>query len=323
MNVFIDANILLDFYRLSGGDLEEIRKIAKLAENEEITLYISDVLQDEYERNREGTITQAVEQFRKSRVDLHLPNLVRAYDEAKALTALRSGFGEEMQNLLKRLDDDIKAQSLLADEVIAELFNSTDVAGVPSQIVEAGIMRSELARPPGKPGSNGDAIHWEWLLNKVPDGEDLLVISGDGDFESPAVSGAPSAYLASEWKKKKQGVLTLHKTLTEFLQEHFPDIKLADEIDKMAAISKFCQSSNFATTHSMVTKLSKFDDFTKDEINQLLDGYYSNSQINWILGDSDIREFAMKLVQHAYDADLEKEAFPLEEMLNELELNET
>ena len=52
MNICIDTNVLLDFYRLSGGDLEELRKIAKLSANKHISLYISDYLRDEFYRNR-------------------------------------------------------------------------------------------------------------------------------------------------------------------------------------------------------------------------------------------------------------------------------
>ena len=68
MHIFIDANIFLDFYRLSYGDLEELRKIAKLTENEKITLYLSELLVDEYSRNRENAIAQAVNQFKNSKI---------------------------------------------------------------------------------------------------------------------------------------------------------------------------------------------------------------------------------------------------------------
>ena len=56
MNLFIDTNILLDFYRMSSGDLEEIRKIARLSANKKIRLLISDFVIDEFNRNREGVI---------------------------------------------------------------------------------------------------------------------------------------------------------------------------------------------------------------------------------------------------------------------------
>lgn len=54
---------------------------------------------------------------------------------------------------------------------------------------------------------------------------------------------------------------------------------------------------------------------------ELLSAFALNNQITWILGDHDIQEFAHKLVTYAYDADLENDAFFLEELLNELELS--
>ena len=39
MNLFIDANIFLDFYHLSGGDIEELKKLVALVENGDIVLF--------------------------------------------------------------------------------------------------------------------------------------------------------------------------------------------------------------------------------------------------------------------------------------------
>lgn len=321
MNVFIDANVLLDFYRLSDGDLEEIRKISKLAEIEHIFLHLSDYLLDEFQRNREKTISLAAEQFRKSTINLHLPNLVRGYPEAEVLSNLRSKFNSEVKKLSDKLESDIRDRLLQADKIISELFGSVSVVVLDERIIANGILRSQLGRPPGKPNSIGDAIHWEWLLDVVPKKENLVLISSDGDFESPVVAGMPSTYILDEWKSRGKGDLVLYKSLTEFFKSEFPDIQLADEIEKASAIEKLCGSKNFATTHAMIAKLSKYEDFTKEETDKLLDGFLTNQQVSWILGDEDVKEFAMKLVQFAYDLELNDEAFPLEEMLNDLELD--
>ena len=83
MNVFIDTNVLLDFFRMSSGDLEEIRKVAHLSANNKITLFVSDFVRDEFNRNREGVIAQSISQFKKSRLELHRPNIVRAHQAAE------------------------------------------------------------------------------------------------------------------------------------------------------------------------------------------------------------------------------------------------
>ena len=82
MNLFIDTNVLLDFFRMSSGDLEEIRKIARLSANKKITLLISEFVIDEFSRNRESVIAQSVSQFKKSKLELHRPNIIRSHPES-------------------------------------------------------------------------------------------------------------------------------------------------------------------------------------------------------------------------------------------------
>ncbi len=323
MHVFIDTNIFLDFYRLSSGDLEELRKIAKLTENNKIILYLSDYLVDEYSRNRESAIAQAVSQFKKSKFELHLPNLVRVYDESEDLLVTRKQFQEQVKALEMRLNKDIVEGALQADAIIEEVFWSKKIDNISSEIIREGILRSELSKPPGKKGSVGDSIHWEWLLSIVPNDTDFYIISGDGDFESEVLKGNIKSYLLDEWSDKKGSEIYLYQNLTSYLQEHFPDIKLADEIDKKTAIEKLQASRTFGMTHNAISRLNNIYDYSAEEIQQLLNAYITNTQIHWILEDDDVRQFAMNLVQFAYDNGLENEAYPLEEMLNELELDQT
>lgn len=320
MKIFIDTNVLLDFYRLSGGDLEELRQMAKLSENGKITLLLTDYLKDEFYRNREGVISQAISQFRKSSVELHLPNLVRVYPQSGDLRKLKDSFSETVKALELSVFADIHAASLKADTVIEELFASATAETVSVETMNAGITRSTLGKPPGKRDSCGDSIHWEWLLSALTDGEDLLIISGDGDFESSLQEGRLSSYLEDEWQKKKSSACTLHRSLADFLKAHFSEIHLADEVDKVCAIERLESSPNFATTHNAVKKLEPLDDFKKEEISRMLTAYVSNSQISWIIGDDDVRQFAHKLITHAYNANLIDEVHPLEEILNELEI---
>lgn len=322
MNIFIDTNVLLDFYRLSGGDLDELRRVAKLSENGKITLLLSEYLKDEFYRNREGVISIAINQFSKSRTELYLPNLVRVYPDSEELKKVTDEFKKHMKSLTESLLEDIRKSSLKADSVISEVFNSTESTDVSSEIIQRGITRSTLSQPPGKKDSCGDSIHWEWLLEIVPDGQDLTIISGDGDFESNLQKGSISSYLQDEWNKKKGSHCTLYKSLSAFFNKFFPDIWLADEVDKECSIEKLDKSQNFLTTHNAIKKLASHDDFSRDEILRLVSAYISNKQIHWILGDEDVYSFAMKLVSLAYAVDLIDEVQPLELMLSKLELEE-
>jgi predicted nucleic acid-binding protein len=322
MNLFIDTNILLDFYRMSSGDLEEIRKIARLSANKKIRLLISDFVIDEFNRNREGVIAQSISQFKKSKIELHRPNIIRSHSESVELEKLQKRFKELIKISSDKAIAEAKDKSTKADVVIKELFESTEIQPVDAKIIDKAIRRGTLRRPPGKESSIGDSIHWEWLLSIVNYFEDLHLISGDGDFESAVNSGFLANYLDEEWASINNSKCILYLTLADFLKNHFADIKLADEIDKYILIDRLETSPNFATTHNTIAKLSKFDDYTQKEIQRLISAYITNNQINWILGDEDVKAFAHKIVTLAYENNLSDEAFPIEEMLNELELEE-
>lgn len=322
MNVFIDTNVLLDFFRMSSGDLEEIRKIARLSANNKITLLVSDFVIDEFTRNREGVIAQSISQFNKSKLELHRPNIVRAHPESLELEKLQRGFRELVKTLSDRSVIEARDKKTKADLIIAELFDSTTIYEVAGDIIDRAILRVSLRRPPGKEGSNGDAIHWEWLLHKVTNGEDLHLISGDGDFESAISEGALSSYLENEWSSAKESQCILYRSLSDFLKVHFADIKLADEIDKSIAIERLETSPNFTTTHNALVQLMGIDDYTPKELQRLINAYITNNQIHWIIGDKDVRAFAHKIVTLAHANNLIDEVYPIEERLNELELQE-
>jgi predicted nucleic acid-binding protein len=318
MNVFIDTNILLDFFRLSQADLEELRKVAKLSEHKRITWLVSAFLVDEFARNRETVIHKAIAQFSETVVRLHRPNLVRSYAECIQLEQMQDAARKLVDVLKGKVTDDARAGATKADSVIKELFSSSEIRSVSEEIFLRGMRRGDLSQPPGKKDSYGDAIHWEWLLDTVPNGEDLFIVSGDGDFCSPLEDCALSEYLKDEWSTRKHSTCVLFCSLTTFLKHHFPEIRLADEVGRLLAVERFETSSNFATTHNAIKQLSRFDEFSKDELARLLSGFSTNDQIRWILGDEDVKEFAEKVVRLAFANGLDALAEPLAESLIQL-----
>lgn len=320
LNLFVDTNVFLDFFRLSSGDLEEVRKIARLEAHGHVNLLISDVVVDEFKRNRESVIAAALAQFKKSSCELNRPNIIRAYAESDGLEEIQRNFRSTQKSLCERVEREAAAEETRADIVIGELFSAVTVQSVPDDIINNALRRVARRRPPGKEKSPGDAIHWEWLLLQVPEGEDLHLISRDGDFGSDLSKGRLSKYLEQEWEKKKNSRCVLYESLPNFLKDHFPSIRLADEIDREAAVQLFEGTRSFVATHSAIAQLSKFDEYDKDQLLRLINVYISNEQIYWILGDADVEQFAHRLVEMAYAHDLINEVYPVEELLNDLEL---
>jgi hypothetical protein len=290
-----------------------------LSSTSKINLLVSEVVYDEFTRNRDSVIADAIQQFKKTKLELHRPNIIRPHAESVELEHLQGRVKDLTRTIVERVTAEAVAGKTMADQVVQELFDSTKIHKVAPTIINLAINRHSLGRPPGKKDSIGDAVHWEWLLGCVPKNQDLHLISRDGDFESTLSEGTVDSYLLAEWSNRKSSLCHLHRSLESFFRQHFSDIQLADQLEKETAIEKLEQSSNFSTTHNAIARLSQFDDFTADELRRLISAYVSNNQISWILGDKDVKDFAYKLVTMANSNDLWDLAFPIEVSLSELD----
>ena len=299
INVFLDTNILLDFYHLSGPDLDELQKIVELMGAGRLKLYAPKQVEDEFWRNREGVISDALKQFDETKAVSRIPNIVRGRKEVECLSNAIDEVNKQAKDLKRMVESDINNNELKADSVIARLFGRAKTETVENEIVKRAKLRVALENPPGKKGSLGDAICWEWLLENVADEENLTLVSSDGDYESVLTKGSIKDYLKREWEEKNGGEIELHKNLPSFLGKYFPEIKLSGEVRKLTAIEDLEGSSSFSATHSAISKLSRVNDFSSQEIIKILQAFTSNDQVYGIIGDRDVLEFAKKVVEYA------------------------
>jgi len=104
-----------------------------------------------------------------------------------------------------------------------------------------------------------------------------------------------NTFLLNEWENKKSPKIIFYKTLASFFKEVFPDIKLATELEKDILIAKLVESGNF---YNSLHKLSKFDSFSTEQVNQYISASMNNSQILWISDDEDINEYLHNFAQN-------------------------
>ena len=71
--------------------------------------------------------------------------------------------------------------------------------------------------------------------------------------------------------------------------------KSVSEIDEL--IASLSQSGNFATTHSIIGRLSKFNDFSDSQVELLAQIMIDNSQVNWLIDDDDVNFFYTRLFE--------------------------
>lgn len=301
MNIFIDTNVFLSFYHLTSDDLEELRKLKVLLEKGEVTLHLPQQTVDEFRRNRENKISDALKRLKDQKLNLNFPAMCKDYDEYQKLRELQKEFEREHTELIKKLGGDIEGNTLKADQVIEELLEKANLIESTSELIQAAQLRMTIGNPPGKTGSVGDAINWEALLDNVEDENDLYLIADDRDYFSALDENKPKEFLIREWKEKKKAGVHFYRRLAHFFKEHYPDIKLASELEKEVAVQQLVSSGSFVTTHAAVAKLSKLENFSQSQVSEMLDAAIHNNQIAWILGDQDVYEFVSKLVTEYKD----------------------
>ena len=309
MKLFIDANIFLDFYMFTNEDLTKLEQLVRLIESEKIDLLLPRQIMNETYRNRERVINDSFKKFRQEKFTLNFPSYCKEYEQYDPMKDCLKQLKEFHNKMIEKLQSDVEEERLLADVLIRELFDSATKMENTPKLVGLARKRVELENPPGKKGSIGDAVNWESLLMQVPRNKDLYFISNDSDFRSPIGENRFNEFLQKEWGTNKKSELHFYRELSEFFRDNELEIDLKIENEKDDLIRSLGRSSNFATTHALIAKLSAYD-FTQKQAEDLVDILFMNSQVYQIGLDSDILEF----YQDIYDN------FPFLDQRHELEI---
>jgi hypothetical protein len=221
---------------------------------------------------------------------------MRGYEEYSEIRELSRALQVKLKAISEKATVDIRQKNLNADHVIGHIFERSAITQTSGEIYHTARMRMDIGDPPGKRGSIGDAINWLLLLEAVPNGQDLHIISEDGDFYSTLDETAINPFLEEEWREKKQSSVRVYRTLSEFMREHFDGVALSFDQEKRALIDALADSPNFAATHALIADLNKYGYFSLEEARAILDAADHNNQVGMIITDQDISDFLAKAI---------------------------
>lgn len=287
LHLFIDTNIFLNLYHYSDDDLEELKKIIVLLETNELVLYATNQLINEFKRNRDDKLKEALESIKKITTTTNFPNICKTYEEYSEITKSLKNFNLAKEKLSIKLLDDIINKELKADGIINQILQKSNILDFDEEIINKAKLRFDLGNPPWKKWSYWDAINWELLIkwitsSSVEEIEALHFITQDKDYVSSIDPNRFNSFLYDEWLNLKGFPIQYYWKLTDFFRKKFPDIKLATELHKSLLIQKFCDSWTFRGTKLSLYRLWLFSDFTQDELNKIIQWAVSNNQIYWI-----------------------------------------
>lgn len=285
-NLYIDTNIYLTFYHYSSEDLEELKKLIPLIDAWNIILYLPEQTINEFYRNREIKIHDALEKLKNSKLINTFPVLCRPYQEYTDMKNALKKYEENKKSLLGKIQHDAETWTLLADEIINELIKRAVKIDTTAEILSEWVNRYNVGNPPWKDRSYGDAINWVSLLKVFPDRKELIFISEDKDFYSVLNNEKFNNFLLREWEEKKKSKITYYKKLSGFFKDNFPDIELSNETEKDMVIKNLNEASNFDSSKKIIRKLLLLGNFSSKQINEVTFAFVNNNQIYWIWEDS-------------------------------------
>jgi hypothetical protein len=102
MHLFLDTNIYLGFFKLSGDDLEELRKLAVIVRSGGTVLYLTDHVCDEFRRNRAGTISESLKVVEAAQLPKAYPRLFTNLDGYPEMRKTLDLFERQRGELLEK-----------------------------------------------------------------------------------------------------------------------------------------------------------------------------------------------------------------------------
>ncbi len=190
--LFIDTNILLDFYRERKSDVS-LKFLAQIEAYKE-SLILSSQLEMEYKRNRQAVILETLGKFGTAEGGrISIPALVIESQAAEMIKKNQSEITKQQKIITEKIQNILEKPSV-HDEVYKILqrifrhngdYNLNRDSKKRFEIRRLARKRYCLGYPPRKKNdtSIGDAIHWEWIVQcSIESGRDVIIVSRDGDY---------------------------------------------------------------------------------------------------------------------------------------------
>lgn len=301
--LFIDSNVWLSMYACSSDNtIERFQTLLDMI-NEQVTLYMPSQVINEVDRNRENKFMKSMEVLSRHS-KLSIPNCCKEFEAEYAnFKDKQTNFNNAVDALAKITKGAFLKRELQADTIFDTAIKkgkNIDCATYQSK----GVQRYALGKPPGKGGSNGDAVVWESLLGEIPAGTELIVITEDKDYASAMNKDMLNPFLAKEWESQKESPVTLYTNIARFLYDYTKDIGERAARRKGFLIDNLAESASFAETHAAIKPLSEYEHFSRKEIEELCTIFFENSQVRMIYEDYDVNEFYLKVLA---DVDIDSE----------------
>jgi predicted nucleic acid-binding protein len=190
--VFIDTNILLDFYRYPRGSA--ILPVLEHIDNNHSKIITSSQVEMEYKKNRQKVIISSMTEMKGPKWEsFKLPVILSEAQAAKSIENDRKDIDKQSKILRKKIESILKfpARNDTVYKTLQKLFKSPSELNLkrpdPKRFTIRNLARKRfiLGYPPRKDSdvSIGDAINWEWIIDCAKmKNNDVVIVSRDTDY---------------------------------------------------------------------------------------------------------------------------------------------
>ena len=269
--IFIDTNILLDFYRIRRTDVS-MKYLEEIEKHKGIIISTSQV-EMEYKKNRQSAILESISEVKKiNNVNLSVPAIISDAKAVEMIKKSKKDIDDQQKKLKERIEKILKNPN--QDPVyksLEKLFSHKSEINLSREnklrfsIRNLAKKRFVLGYPPRKKSDNsiGDAINWEWIIYCAQKtGKQIILVTRDTDF---GAIDETDSYL-NDWLKQefKQRVGTRRKfVLTDKLSKAFQLLQIPvskEMIEEEQKVSNYINKGNainFGEYQDIMTKIKK------------------------------------------------------------------
>jgi len=292
MQVFIDTNIYLNYFRSDKEKLASLEILNKLLKNKKLRLIIPNQTLDEYIRRRSSVVeeTRNLLLNRKKQLVSSVPvaPFLGKFSEMKKLREEIKESENLYNKLIEKYDNATDNKETASDQLIKKIFSLGKKYKETKKILDAAFVRYLKGNPPKKNNfSYGDAIVWETLLVKAT-GDSLVIITQDSDFiEKKKGNQVLQTYLQKEWEGKSKKKIELYVSLGEFMNKFEKKEVVKKEVvaEEKQPISQFIPLSQMSLASTVTPVNRVINTQINEEDNSLYihlaDSANVNSSINY------------------------------------------
>lgn len=278
--LFIDTNILLDFYRYPRGSA--ILSVLDHINKNHDKIITSTQVEMEYKKNRQKVIVTSLSEMKGPKWDSYkLPVILAEAQAAQSIETDRKDI-DKQSKILKRKIVSILKTPATNDEVfktLQRLFKSSSDLNLKRPDKKRFTVRNlakkrfSLGYPPRKDSdtSIGDAINWEWIIHCATEkNQDVVIVSRDTDYGCRHDGGMIiNDWLSQEFKervnRRKKVILT--DKLTEGFKLADISVKKKEVDDETNMLSELMRRQK--------QKLAQLQKIKEEELNKLIQSILS------------------------------------------------